>query len=169
MSVYCGLKWRRGDSRPRRRPTRSRPLLHFFFFDLFRTSRSIDVRLSVSYPWKIFQLLGKVGLWDMIKNVTTKRSSLPWTIEWKFHGIQNRLAELHGSILNCLGPAIVHDSRSFRCSCVYFAAQYNVHHDDQQAGHLLSALRVERYTDAIIFPHNKMTHKYHWIAWSVRL
>ena len=53
----------------------------------------------------------------------------------------------------------------FRCSCVYFATQYNVHYDNRQAGHLLSALRLERCTAAIIFPHNKMSQKNHWIAW----
>ena len=35
---------------------------------------------------------------------------------WKIHGIQNWLVELHGSILSCLGPAIVQDSRSFEFS-----------------------------------------------------
>ena len=48
---------------------------------------------------------------------------------------------------------------SFRCSCVYFASQYNVHYDNRQAGHLLSALHLERCTAAIIFPHNKMAQK----------
>ena len=47
----------------------------------------------------------------------------------------------------------------FRCSCVYFATQYNVHYDNRQAGHLLSALRLERCMTAIIFPHNKMAQK----------
>ena len=45
---------------------------------------------------------------------------------------------------------------AFRCSCVYFTTQYNVHYDNRQAGHLLSVLRLERCTAAIIFPHNKM-------------
>ena len=48
---------------------------------------------------------------------------------------------------------------AFRCSCVYFATQYNVHYDNRQAGHLLSVLRLERCTAAIIFPHNKMAQK----------
>ena len=48
---------------------------------------------------------------------------------------------------------------AFRCSCVYFATQYNVHYDNRQAGHLLSALRLERCSAAIIFPHNKMAQK----------
>ena len=48
---------------------------------------------------------------------------------------------------------------AFRCSCVYFATQYNVHYDNRQAGHLLSALRLERCTAAIVFPHNKMAQK----------
>ena len=49
--------------------------------------------------------------------------------------------------------------RAFRCSCVYFATQYNVHNDNRQAGHLLRALRLDRCTSAIIFPHNKMAKK----------
>ena len=32
MSIFWGRKWRRGDPRPRRRPTRSRPLPHFSSF-----------------------------------------------------------------------------------------------------------------------------------------
>ena len=48
---------------------------------------------------------------------------------------------------------------AFRCSCVYFATQCNVHYDNRQAGHLLSALRLERCTAAIIFPHNKTAQK----------
>ena len=38
---------------------------------------------------------------------------------------------------------------AFRCSCVYFATQYNVHYDNRQAGHLLNALSGERCTAAI--------------------
>ena len=41
----------------------------------------------------------------------------------------------------------------------YFTTQYNVHNDNRQAGHLLSALRLERCTAAINFPHNKMAQK----------
>ena len=48
---------------------------------------------------------------------------------------------------------------AFRCSCVYFATRYNVLYDYRQAGHLLSALRLERCTAAIIFPRNKMAQK----------
>ena len=49
--------------------------------------------------------------------------------------------------LSCRGPTIVQDSRSFSTGAfVYFATQYmyNVHYDNRQAGHLLSALRLER-------------------------
>ena len=67
---------------------------------------------------------------------------------WKLHGIQNRLAELHRSILSCFGPTIVQDSPSFRWSCVFC---YTVKCTLRQSTgkHLLSALRLERYTAAI--------------------
>ena len=48
---------------------------------------------------------------------------------------------------------------AFRCSFVYFATQSNVHYDNRQPGHLLSALCLERCTAAIIFPYNKMAQK----------
>ena len=56
------------------------------------------------------------------------------------------------------------DSRGFQVqqfssSCEYFATQYSVHYDNRQAGHLLSALRLERCTTAIIFPRNKIAQK----------
>ena len=44
-------------------------------------------------------------------------------------------------------------------SVVDFAAQYNVHHDKRHAEHLLRALRLEKCTATIIFPHNKMAQK----------
>ena len=127
----------------------------FFALHLFQASRSIDIGVSVSWPCKVIRLSDEVGLWDMIKRMKTKRQVCPeqW---WKIPGIQHRLAELHQSILTCVGPTIVRGSQSFRCSCVYFATQYNVHYDNRQAGHLLSALRLKRYTAAIIFPHNKL-------------
>ena len=41
MSIFCGRKWRRGDSRPWR--PRTIPSLWPFFFHLFGASRLIDV------------------------------------------------------------------------------------------------------------------------------
>ena len=111
---FWGRKWRRGHARPRRRPTRSRPSPHFFLHR-FRASRSIDVGVSVSYPCKLIPFSDEDGLWDKIKKLKTKRQVCPWKMG-KIHGNQNRLAELHGSILSCLatlGPKIVQDSRDF--------------------------------------------------------
>ena len=76
----------------------------------------------------------------------------------KTRGNQSRLAKLHGAILSFLGPKIVQDSRGFQVQLRIFRYN-NVHYDNRQAGHLLSALRLERCTDAIIFPHNKMAQK----------
>ena len=82
----------------------------FFFLHLFRASRrSIDVGVSVSYPCKVISFSNEVGLWDMIKKMQTKGQVCPeqW---WKIHGIRNKHAEVHGSILSCLGPTIVQQS-----------------------------------------------------------
>ena len=110
---FCGRKWRRGDSRPRRRPTRSRPLPHFFSSV---SSFAINRRRGMSqlyYPCKVIPLSDENGLFDKIKKVKTKRQVCPWKMG-KIHGNQNRLAELHGSILSCLCPKIVQDSRGFQ-------------------------------------------------------
>ena len=112
MSIFCGRKWRWGDSRLRRLTTRSRPLSHFFLHQ-FRASRSIDVAVSVSYPCKVIPLLDEDGLWDKIKKVKTKRKVCLWKMG-KIPGNQNRFAELHGLILSCLGPKIVRDSWGFQ-------------------------------------------------------
>ena len=55
-------------------------------------------------------------------------------------------------------------TRDLSGAFVYSATQYNVHYDNRQAGPLLSTLRLERCTAAIIFSHNKMTQKNDWIA-----
>ena len=90
---FCDRKWRRGDSRPRRRPMRSRPL------------------------------------------------------------------QLHESISSAVLVRRSFKTRDLSGAFVYSATQYNVHYDNWQAGYLLSALRLERCTAAIIFPHNKMAQK----------
>ena len=50
-------------------------------------------------------------------------------------------------------------TRDLSGAFVYSATQYNVHYDYRQARHLLSALRLEGCTAAIIFPHNTMAQK----------
>ena len=158
MLIFCGRKWRRGDSRLQRRPTRNRPLLHFFLSSP-APSFAIDRRRSISqWPLQSHSFFGRSWALRYGQESENKKASLPWTM-LKFHGNQNRLAELHGSILSCLDPTIVQDPRSFRCSCAYFATQYNVHNENRQAGHLLSALRLESCMAAIIFPHSKMAQK----------
>ena len=131
----------------------------FFFTGLELRDRLTSEHQSVgNLPLKSYSSLGRSWVWD--QESKNKMTSLPMNRQWwKIRGIQNRSAELHGSILRCLGPTIVQDSWSFRCSCVYFTTQYNVHCDNRQAGHLLGALRLERCTAAIIFPHNKMAQK----------
>ena len=107
---------------------------------------------------KSFLSRTKLSFEIMIKKGKTKRQTCPLTMVNNSY-IQNWLADLHGSILSCPWS----DDRSrlaiFRCSCVYFTTQYNVHYDNRLAGHLLSVLRLERCTAAIILPHNKMAQK----------
>ena len=97
-------------------------LCRTFFLHQFRASRSIDVGVSISYPCKVIPLSDEDGLWDKIKKVKTKRQVSPWKMG-KIHGNQNRLVELHGSILSCLGPKIVQDdleSRGFQVQLCIF-------------------------------------------------
>ena len=112
---------------------------------------------------KVIPLLDEVGfeIWSWKWKQKDRFAHEQW---WKIRGIQNRRPEIHGSILRCLGPTIVQHSQSFRCKLCIFTAQYNVHYDNRKAGHLLSALRSERCTSAIIFSHNKMAQKNHRIA-----
>ena len=85
---FCGRKWRPGDSRRRRRPTRSSFFLHQCW-----ASQSIDVGVSVSYPCKVIPLSDEDGLWDKIKKVKTKRQVCPWKMG-KIHGNQNRAPQI---------------------------------------------------------------------------
>ena len=50
-------------------------------------------------------------------------------------------------------------TRDLSGAVVYFTTQYNVHNDNRQTGHLLSALRLERCTVRHYFSHNKMAQK----------
>ena len=154
---FCGRKARRLEAAA---PANESQALAILFFSSPVRSFAIDRRRSTSQlstcPCKVILLSDEVGfeIWSR-KWKQLKKTSLPWTMV-KIRGVQNWLVELHGSILSCIGLTIVQDLRSFRCSCVYFAAQYNVHCDNRQAGNLLSTLRLERCMAAIIFPHNKM-------------
>ena len=71
-------KWRRGDSRPQRRPTSCTEILAFL--QLFGASWSVEVGVSVSCPCKVIPLSDEVGLWDKIKEVRRKRHGCPWTV-----------------------------------------------------------------------------------------
>ena len=154
MSIFCGRKWRRGDPRPRCRPTIRRAWLHFFFFTCSELRDwSTSEHQWVSYPCKVVPLSDEVGLWDRVKKVKTNKFSLnngEKFMEFKT-GLQSSTDRSWAVLVR----------RSFRTrhlsgAVVYFATQYNVHYNNRQTGHLLSALRLERCTDAIIFPHNKM-------------
>ena len=154
MSIFCGRKWRRGDSRPRRQPTRSRPLPHFFLhFTSFElrdqsTSGYQSVTLAKSFH---------------------SRTNMGFEIRSRKRKKKDKLAMKNGENSwkpkqACGAPRIDLElswsedrsrlSEAFRCSCVYFATQYNVHYDNRQAGHLLSALRLEKWPP-LFFPTKK--------------
>ena len=129
-----------------------------FFLHQFRASQSIDVGVSISYPCKVIPLSDEDGLWDKIKKVKTKRQVCPW--KWgKFVETETGLRSSTDRSWAVLVRRSFKPREAFRCSCVYFATQYNVHYDNRQAEHLLSALRLERCTAAIIFPHNEWRKK----------
>ena len=152
---FCGRKW----------PRRSKPLPHFF--------SSPVPSFAINWRWSISQLpLQSHSESSLGRSWTLRYRSGKWKKWkvcpeqwWKIHGIQNRLAELHGSILSCLGSTIVQDSQSFRCSCVYFATQYNVHYDNRLAGHLLSALRFAKMHGRHYFSPQPNGATNHWKAW----
>ena len=78
--------------------------------------------------------------------------SMPW--------IQNRLAQLHGSILYwAFLLRLSFNPDDLSGPVVHFATQCNVHYDKRHAGHLLPTLRLGNCTATIIFPHNKMAQK----------
>ena len=65
------------ETRGRCAGQREAGLCRTFFLQEFRASRSIDVGLSVSYPCKVIPISDEVRLWDKIKKVKTKKTSLP--------------------------------------------------------------------------------------------
>ena len=140
------------------------------FLHLFRASRSIDVGISVagwvSYPCKVIPLSDEVGLWDLIKKVKTKRQVCPeqW---WKIHGIQNRPVELHGSILNCLGPTIVQDSRPFELSgaVAYISLHSTMYTTTIDRQDTCWARFVWKDARPPLFSPQQNGAKNHWIAW----
>ena len=76
MSIFCGRKWRRGDSRPRRRPTRSRPLPHFFSSPV--SSFAINRRRGISQlPLQSHFSLGRRWALRQDQESENKRTSLP--------------------------------------------------------------------------------------------
>ena len=84
----------------------------FFFTSFERRDQSTSGYESVILA-KSFLSRTKMGFFDKIKKVKRKRQVCPWKMG-KIHGNKNRLAELHGLILSCLGPKIVQDSRGFQ-------------------------------------------------------
>ena len=117
---FCGRKWRRGDLRPRRRPTSRRALAAIFFhlFYMFEDLRLIDVVVSVSCPCKVTPLSlsrTKLGFEIWSRKWKDKFAHQQW---WKIHGTQNRLAELDGSILSCASFGKIHGRH-------YFSPQQN--------------------------------------------
>ena len=179
MSIFCGRKWRRGDSRPRRRPTRSRPLPHIFSSPV--SSFAINPRRGISQlplqspilvpilvyvPPKqvLIPLSDEEGLWDKIKKVKTKRQVCPWKMG-KTHGNQNRLAELHGSTLSGLDPKIVQDSRGFQVQLriIRYTVQCTLRWSTGRT--LVERASLGKMHGRHYFSPQQNGAKNHWIAW----
>ena len=139
-------------------PTRSRPLQRFLFFTSFElrdqlTSGYQSVTLAKSF-------LSRTKMGFEIRSRKWKQRDKFAHEKWgKFMETKIGLRSSTDRSWVVLVRRSFKTREAFRCSCVYFATQYNVHYDNRQAGHLLSALRLERCTAAIIFPHNKMAQK----------
>ena len=151
MSIFCAWKWRWADSRRRRRPMSHRPWPHFFSSTV--RSFAIDQRRNIS-P---LPLQSHPRLWGIIKRIKTKKTTVAHEQWWKLHGIQKRLAELHGSVLvqRSFKPRNV----SFRCSCVDFATQNNVHYEKSIGRKLVARALFGKLHGRRHFPHNKMAQK----------
>ena len=81
--------------------------------------------------------------------------------KWGIHGTKTGLQRFTDRSWVVLVRRSFKTREAFRCSCVYFATQYNnVHYDNEQAGHLLSVLRLElEMHGRHYFPQNKMAQK----------
>ena len=121
-------------------------------------SFGINQHRSISQlPMKIHEfLVAQSWAWELFKKVRTTRRGCP-AMTYMNNG-SKKCIESKTGLQSCLGPMIVQiqASWSFRCSCVDFATQENVHYDKRQSEHLLLALRLEKWAAAINFPHNKM-------------
>ena len=153
---FC-RKWWRGDSRPRRRPMRSRPLPHFFFFACSKLCDQSTSEYQAVTLAKSFLSRTKLGF---------EIRSRKWKQKGKFavNNGENFMESKTGLQSSTDRSWAVLVRQSFKTchlsgAFVYFATQYNVHYDNRLAGHLLSALRLKRFTAAIIFPHNKVAQK----------
>ena len=113
---FCGRKWRRGDSRPRRRPTRSRPLPHFFSFTSFELRDQSTSGYQSVILAKSFLSRTKMGF-ELRSRKWKQKTSLPMKIgvnSWKptlACGAPRIDLELSRF---CLGPKIVQSSRGFQ-------------------------------------------------------
>ena len=158
---FCGWKWRRGDVRPWRRPTRSRPLPHFFSSPV--PNFVIERRRSISQlPLQNLSSLGRSWALRYDQESENKKTSLPWTMvlvkkSWNpKQACRSRAPRIDLELSRSDDHS---ETRDFSGVVVYFTTQYTVHYDNQQAGHLLSALRLETRTAAIIFPTTKWRQK----------
>ena len=133
------------------RPTSGRPWSHFFFFTLQSHSS-----------------LGGGWIWDIIKKVKTKRQVFPWTkVKNSWNSKQVRRAPRID--LEVSWSDAQFKTRDLSDAVVYISlhsTMYTTTIDRQDT--LLSALRLERCTAAIIFPRTRW-RKNHRIAWPCTL
>ena len=118
LSIFCGRKWRRGDSRPRRRPMRSRPLPHLFFSSPV-PSFAIDRRRRIRQLPLQSSSLGRSWALRCDEESQNKKASVAVNNGENFMESKTGLQSSTDRSWFCLGPKIVQDSRSSRCICVF--------------------------------------------------
>ena len=117
VNFFCGRKWQRGDSRPRRRPMSCRPRPQFFFtcseLRDWLTSKYQSVVLA-----KSFLSLGRS--WTLRYDQESERTSLPINNGEKFmESKTDLLSSTDGFWVVLVRRSFKPASQSFRCSCVF--------------------------------------------------
>ena len=159
MSICCGRKWWRGDSRQRSRPTRSRPLPHFFSSPL--SSFAINQRRGISQlPLQSHSSLGRRWALIYVRSRKWKQKDKFAHEKWgKFMKTKTGLRSSTDRPWVVLVRRSFKTREAFRCSCVYFATQYNVHYDNRQAGHCWALFAWKDARPPLFFPTPKWRNK----------
>ena len=166
VDFFCGRKWRRGDSRPRRRPTRSSPLPHFFSSPVssFAINRRRDITTDQSVTLaKSFLSRTKMGFeirskkWKQKDKLAHENGENSWKpkqacgapridLELSWSEDRSRLARLSGAVAYIL----------------LHSTMYTTISDRQDTCWARFAWKDARPP---LFSPQQNGAKYHWIAW----